>query len=69
MNANALIRNPRHAAPRANTDAQGYTGPDSGCARVTAYLGKPSRCLDCPFLTCTGEARPYPARLPPPKRG
>jgi hypothetical protein len=37
------------------TDGKTYGGSDSGCEAATAYLGKPSSCLKCPFRKCVLE--------------
>jgi len=38
--------------PRGIKDATGYRYADSGCQKATAYLGRQSLCLRCPFNEC-----------------
>ncbi len=55
---------PRHAPHRSTRQADavasndsGCNRADSGCAPATRYLGRPSRCLACPFSACLQEER------------
>ncbi len=57
-NFNVMMENRYRARENVNTDAIGYAGANSGCTIATEHMGKPSRCLDCPFEVCKlkGEA-------------
>lgn len=37
---------------RYKTDGQAYLLNDSGCELASQCLGRPSRCLECPFGKC-----------------
>ena len=47
----------QHSIRIASPDANGNLMADSGCRWATAFLGKQSRCFECPFPTCTLEER------------
>jgi hypothetical protein len=34
------------------TDRETYTEPDSGCFEATKFLGRASKCSECPFEEC-----------------
>jgi hypothetical protein len=39
------------------TDKPNYVKPDSGCRQATKFLGRPSRCGECPFEECVFISR------------
>lgn len=49
-----------HITP--TTDSIGYSGVDSGCDKATKHLGRPSRCLECPFAECKETNDPVQAK-------
>ena len=41
-------------------DIPQYYFVDTGCSRATEYLGKKSKCLDCPFPDCIQKENDHP---------
>ncbi len=44
------------------TDGLAYLLNDSGCELASQYLGRPSRCLECPFGKCIMDTIPEQIR-------